>query len=111
MEPSEDDLLVQMRKGVVEFCVLAHLAKGPSYGQEIAEQLGNSSAFGSVGSLYPLLARLRKQGWVETELRESNLGAARRYYTLTTEGRNALETFTRAWRWFSDSVNHQMEQL
>lgn len=111
MVPSEDELLVQMRKGIVEFCVLAHLAHGPSYGQEIAESLGSSSAFGSVGSLYPLLARLRKQGWVETELRESNLGAARRYYTLTPSGEQALLTFTRAWRWLGDSVNHQMEQL
>lgn len=110
MEPSEADLLVQMRKGVVEFCVLAHLAAGASYGQEIAESLGNSAVFGSTGSLYPLLARLRKQGWVDSELRESSLGAARRYYTLTPSGHRALDTFHHAWRSFSDGVNQHMEQ-
>lgn len=104
MQPSPDDLLVQMRKGVVEFCILAHLKNGPAYGHQIADELGKTAAFGSRGSLYPLLARLRRQGWVETTWQESPHGAARRYYVLTPDGRAVLNTFMQAWSGMSASV-------
>lgn len=111
MLPGENDLLVQMRKGVLEYCVLARLAQGSSYGHQIAEDLGREDLFGSEGSLYPLLARLRKQGWVETRWEESPRGAARRYYTLTPEGEASLRTFVSVWRKFSSAVSQELEDM
>lgn len=102
---------MQMRKGVVEFCVLARLAHGPSYGNQIAEELGSTAAFGSRGSLYPLLARLRRQGWVATTLEDSPHGAARRYYTLTDEGKAVLATFQQAWTSLRESVDQQLGEI
>lgn len=111
MQPAEADLLVQMRKGVMEYCVLARLARGPSYGHQIAEELGHDELFGSEGSLYPLLARLRKQGWVETRWEESPRGAARRYYTLTPAGHSSLRAFASVWRRFSSAVIRELEDV
>jgi PadR family transcriptional regulator, regulatory protein PadR len=110
MLPSPDSVQAQMRKGILEFCVLAHLRRGPSYGREIAGVLSRESALlTSEGTLYPLLARLRKQGWVETSRQASELGPPRRYYTLTADGSAALETFTAAWGPFSRSVTTILE--
>jgi len=110
MQPSESDILAQLRKGVLEYCVLARLARAPSYGHQIAEDLGRDDLFGSQGSLYPLLSRLRKQGWAETRWEESPRGAARRYYTLSAEGKASLDRFTAVWARFSGAVNHQLEE-
>lgn len=110
MLPSPDSVQAQMRKGILEFCVLAHLRCGPSYGREIAGVLSRDpSLLTSEGTLYPLLARLRKQGWVETSRQASELGPPRRYYTLTADGAAALEAFAAAWGPFSRSVTTILE--
>ena len=99
-----------MRKGILEFCVLAHLRHGPSYGREIAGALSqHPSLLTSEGTLYPLLARLRKQNWVETSRQASDTGPPRRYYTLTADGAAVLEEFTAAWGPFSGSVTTILE--
>jgi PadR family transcriptional regulator PadR len=59
----------------------------------------------SDGTVYPLLARLRRQGLVQTQWVESNAGPPRRYYSLTPEGREALAAFVGQWRAFSDAVD------
>ncbi|MCC2317062.1 PadR family transcriptional regulator [Cellulomonas chengniuliangii] len=75
-------------------------------GLEIATELGrHETLFTSEGTLYPLLARLRKQGWVETSWQESRSGPPRRYYSLTDEGRAAVRTFAAIWTPFSDGVD------
>lgn len=110
METTSARVLAQMRKGIVEFCVLAHLRQGPSYGREIAAHLASDpSVLTSEGTLYPLLARLRKQGWVETVRTPSRAGPPRRYYTLTDEGVAALDAFTAAWDPFSTAVTSILE--
>ena len=87
-------VLTQLRKGVLEYCVLALLQHGPSYGVDLAKRLGQHTAlFASEGTLYPLLSRLRRQGWVESSWQESTSGPPRRYYQLTDDGRAALATF------------------
>ena len=99
-----------MRRGVLEFCVLALLRDGERYGFEIARAL--SAADGLVtteGTLYPLLGRLRKEGVVETTWRESPSGPPRRYYRLTPTGRSLLTAFTAEWVRFRDSVNMLLE--
>ncbi len=112
MEPGEDtDWLPQVRRGVAEKCVLALLARGEMYGFELARELGaRGRIIGSEGTLYPLLARLRRNGLVETSWRESNAGPPRRYYHLTRDGELALASFTKQWRVFRDAVDEILSE-
>ncbi len=100
------NLVAQMRRGVLPFCVLAMLGDGERYGFELVRAL--ASVDGMVtgeGTIYPLLARLRRQGLVETTWRESDAGPPRRYYRLAPSGRATLAEFTGSWRLFRDSVD------
>lgn len=104
-------MLTQLRKGVVDYCVLAVLQSGPVYGLDIAERLGNGKVLlTSEGTLYPLLSRLRQQGWVVTTLQPSPIGPPRRYYELSPEGRTALDVFEAAWSRFTTDVNHTLKE-
>lgn len=110
MLPTSDMVLTQFRKGVVEYCVLACLRSAPAYGLELAERLGtNNSLLTSEGTLYPLLSRLRQQGWVTTTQAPSPVGPPRRYYEITDEGRAALDTFTATWSRFTTDVRTTLE--
>jgi len=81
---------VQVRKGVLELCVLNLLSAGERHGYDLVKQLADLPGFGvTEGTLYPLLSRLRVQGLVKTRLEESSAGPARKYYTLTPAGRKA----------------------
>lgn len=109
---TQSSVLLQLRKGVLQFCVLACLRGEPQYGKEIAEKLGTPKRLlDSEGTLYPLLSRLRKQGWVETTWRESATGPPRRYYALTQAGEAALIDFSHVWGGFSDNVNEILKDI
>jgi PadR family transcriptional regulator, regulatory protein PadR len=112
MEPGEDtNWLTQVRRGVAERCVLALLAKGERYGFELARELSErGQIIASEGTLYPLLARLRRNGLVETSWRESNAGPPRRYYHLTSDGEFALASFKKQWGAFRDAVDEILEE-
>lgn len=106
MVPGEDAILTNLRRGVLEYCVLASLRDGASYGRDIARSLAADGVLiGGEGTLYPLLSRLRRSGWVETSWQESTAGPPRRYYTVTREGERALETFLSAWTPFRTGVD------
>ena len=107
MEPGEETYsLAQARRGVAEYCVLALLATGERYGFELARELGaRGQIIASEGTLYPLLARLRRNGLVETSWQESAAGPPRRYYRLTADGELALASFIKQWRVFRDAVD------
>ncbi|MGW3042404.1 PadR family transcriptional regulator [Kitasatospora sp. NPDC001159] len=97
----------QLRKGVLEYCVLALLRDGPRYGVELLQELGRYPMLAtSQGTIYPLLSRLRRAGLADTFLRDSASGPSRRYYTLTDAGRGALEEFTALWPAFRETVDH-----
>ena len=98
-----DGVLSQLRRGVVEYCVLALLRDDERYGFELVRLLGDLVT--SEGTIYPLLGRLRRDGAVETTWRESAAGPPRRYYRLTPEGRGALDAFSVEWRRFRDGVD------
>lgn len=101
-----DAMLSHLRRGALEYCVLALLAGQERYGLDIARELtADGVLMSSEGTLYPLLARLRKAGWVSTSWRESTEGPPRRYYSLTTPGAEVLETFKPAWKQFRDAVD------
>ncbi|WP_265522686.1 PadR family transcriptional regulator [Oerskovia flava] len=106
MVPGDEGILTNLRRGALEYCVLALLADGEWYGLDIARRLGaDGILLGGEGTLYPLLARLRKGGLVETQWRESATGPPRRYYALTDAGRRALDAFARTWAPFRDAVD------
>jgi PadR family transcriptional regulator, regulatory protein PadR len=100
------NLVAQMRRGVLPYCVLAMLQDKERYGFELVHAL--SAVDGMVtgeGTIYPLLARLRRQGRVETTWQESASGPPRRYYRITSSGRDALTEFAGSWRRFRGSVD------
>jgi PadR family transcriptional regulator PadR len=104
-------LLSQMRRGALEYCVLALLRDGERYGFELVRRLGDSDGLlTSEGTVYPLLSRLRRDGVVETTWRESTSGPPRRYYRLTRAGSLALEVFSEEWRRFRDAVDGLLEE-
>src|SRR6476469_823748 len=94
----QDALLAQMRRGTLQYCVLALLAEEERYGFDLVKALAEVDGMvTSEGTIYPLLSRLRRDGLVETSWRESTSGPPRRYYRLTAAGRSALEAFKGEW--------------
>ncbi|GLY91153.1 PadR family transcriptional regulator [Actinoallomurus iriomotensis] len=103
------NLLTQMRRGALPYCVLALLRQEQRYGVEIVGLLGEVDGMvTSEGTVYPLLSRLRRQGLVETTWQESAAGPPRRYYRLTSAGHQALRDFAGEWERFSDAVEYFM---
>ena len=110
MEPGATRVLTQLRRGVLEYCVLALLRERPHYGFDLVRRLGAADGLlTSEGTIYPLLARLRKDGLVTTTWQESDSGPPRRYYDLTAEGGAALAAFVADWRTFSASVDQVLD--
>lgn len=97
--------MTQLRRGVLEYCVLALLNDEERYGYDLVVELSAAGLLASEGTIYPLLSRLRKDALVSTSWRESPSGPPRRYYALTTQGREALADFTRSWTEFKHSVD------
>jgi PadR family transcriptional regulator PadR len=99
----------ELRRGVVEHCVLALLRGGESYAFDIVRVLSAQGLVASEGTVYPLLARLRRDRLVTTNWSESEAGPPRRYYRLTREGHRALESFAAEWSSFRDAVDALIE--
>ena len=99
-----ESLLVQLRKGVLDLCVLAMLARRDGYAYDIASRLAEDIGMGE-GTIYPLMRRMQNDGLVDTRLVESNSGPPRKYYRLTSAGRAAFAAQKREWRAFMDAVN------
>ncbi|MGH7022001.1 MAG: PadR family transcriptional regulator [Caulobacteraceae bacterium] len=95
---------VQLKKGVLELCVLALLSGGDAYGYEIASRLAKGIGMGE-GTIYPLMRRMQADGLVETYLVESPSGPSRKYYRLTASGRTSFAAQRSEWTQFSQAVN------
>jgi PadR family transcriptional regulator, regulatory protein PadR len=93
-----DNWQVQVRKGLLELCVLNALREGRQYGYDIVKQLRmlDGLVIGE-GTIYPILSRFRTQGLVETMLEESANGPARKYYQLTPQGRKTVTQMNEVW--------------
>lgn len=97
MEATSTDL-TQLRRGVVQHCVLALLAGEAQYSYDLVTALGaHPPLVTSEGTIYPLLSRLRRDGLVTTFLQDSDAGPPRRYYELTPLGRQRLAAFRTDW--------------
>ena len=91
MDEFFENWTVQVRKGLLELCVLNTLGDRECYGYELVKTMISIPGLGvTEGTLYPLLSRLRLQGLVKTRLVESTEGPARKYYALTPEGRKIV---------------------
>lgn len=103
---NEDRLLSQMRRGTLEYCVLAVLRDGERYGFDLVKNLSELDGMvTSEGTIYPLLTRLRKDGLVASRWKESTKGPPRRYYRITSKGERALQGFVTEWERFTSAVD------
>jgi len=93
MDDFFDNWTVQVRKGLLELCILNALADEERYGYDLVKTLVATPGLGvTEGTIYPLLSRLRVAGLISSRLEESSSGPARKYYCLTKEGRRSMET-------------------
>ncbi len=99
-----DNAKSQMRKGMLEYCVLLLLRKEPSYANDIINRLKSVEMIVVEGTLYPLLTRLKKDGMLSYEWRESTQGPPRKYYALTEQGELALAELDGAWNELARTV-------
>jgi PadR family transcriptional regulator PadR len=102
--------VTQLRKGLIELCVMATLREGEAYGYQIVERLGRVAGLAITEStVYPLLARLERDGLLRVRTAPSPSGPPRRYYRLTDAGRRRLQEMTRHWQHIHGSVTQLLE--
>ncbi|WP_431709501.1 PadR family transcriptional regulator [Glutamicibacter uratoxydans] len=104
MPESSEKIATNLRKGVLEYCVLALLQDREMYGLEIANELMDRELSASEGSLYPLLARMKTSGSVDTRWEQAAGSRSRKYYAITAEGQQQLATFEAVWNQISAQV-------
>ena len=92
-----DNVKAQMRKGILEYCILAILSREDSYAPRIISELKNADMIVVEGTLYPLLARQKNQGLLTYRWEESPQGPPRKYYMITDKGREVLAALDQAW--------------
>lgn len=96
----------QMRKGMLEYCILLLLEKQPAYTSDIIQRLKEAELLVVEGTLYPLLTRLKNDGLLSYQWQESTQGPPRKYYLLTTEGKTFLHELDKAWEEIAATVNY-----
>ncbi|MBN1187688.1 MAG: PadR family transcriptional regulator [Bacteroidales bacterium] len=96
----------QMRKGVLEYCILSILSEKDAYASDIINTLKESQMIVVEGTLYPLLTRQKNTGLLTYRWEESTQGPPRKYYTLTEKGREVLKELDQSWQEIVDTVNN-----
>ena len=104
MESTSDNVRSQMRKGVLEYCILSILDKGEAYVSGIIDSLRAANMIVVEGTLYPLLIRQKNQGLLTYRWEESPQGPPRKYYGITERGRSQLAEMDVAWREMVGSI-------
>jgi PadR family transcriptional regulator PadR len=102
-----ESIQTQLRKGVLELCVLTLLARADSYGYEIASRLMQEVGMGE-GTIYPLMRRMQDDGQVSTYLMEAPGGPPRKYYRITETGRATLKAQREEWKNFMTSIEKML---
>jgi len=106
---NEDNMKSQMRKGILEYCILLILNRRKAYANDIIQLLQEARLIVVEGTLYPLLTRLKNMGLLNYQWIESNQGPPRKYYELTATGKKSLEGLEQAWNEVAETVNHLKE--
>ena len=94
---NEDNVKIQMRKGILEYCILSILSREDSYAPKIIAELKEAQMIVVEGTLYPILTRQKNAGLLSYRWEESPHGPPRKYYILTDEGRKHLKILDEAW--------------
>ena len=105
METTSDNVRSQMRKGVLEYCILSILSRKEAYASSILEDLKAANMIVVEGTLYPLLIRQKNQGLLSYRWEESTQGPPRKYYVITEKGRSQLSEMDAAWNEMVESIN------
>jgi len=100
-----DNAKSQMRKGMLEYCVLLLLRQRASYASDIIQRLKDADLLVVEGTLYPLLTRLKNDGLLSYEWQESTQGPPRKYYALTEPGEEFLAGLDAAWTEIENTIN------
>lgn len=101
-----DNAKSQMRKGMLEYCIMLLLKEKAYYTSDIIKKLKEANLLVVEGTLYPLLTRLKKDGVLTYEWQESTQGPPRKYYVLTEEGNEALAQLDQSWMEMENTVHH-----
>jgi PadR family transcriptional regulator, regulatory protein PadR len=107
MDMNLENTQVQMRKGILEYCILHIISRGEVYASDMLDELTAAKMIVVEGTLYPLLTRLKNAGLLEYKWIESKSGPPRKYYTLTDRGSKFLEKLTETW----DEVVHSTQMI
>jgi PadR family transcriptional regulator PadR len=94
----------QMRKGVLEMCILSIISQNDAYASDIIEKLKTARMIVVEGTLYPLLTRLKNDGLLSYRWEESTQGPPRKYYRITEDGQNVLDRMALSWKELVDAV-------
>lgn len=101
-----DNAKSQMRKGMLDYCIMLLLKEKPYYTTDIIRRLKEANLLVVEGTLYPLLTRLKNDGILSYEWQESTQGPPRKYYVLTEEGREALQQMDLTWNELENTVHN-----
>ena len=105
MAANIDNAKAQMRKGILEYCILSILSKGDAYASQILAELKSAEMIVVEGTLYPILTRQKNQGLLSYRWEESPQGPPRKYYTLTYSGIESLLALDKAWSELVNQIN------
>jgi PadR family transcriptional regulator PadR len=106
---STENFKIQIRKGLLEFCVLQIISNKEVYASEIIEELKNSKIIVVEGTVYPLLSRLKKSNYIQHNWKESTQGPPRKYYSITDYGLEHLKELVVSWSDINRSVKNYFE--
>lgn len=105
-----ENIKSQMRKGILEYCILSIISRQEAYTSDILEALRQADLLVVEGTLYPLLSRLKNNGLLSYRWQESKDGPPRKYFTLTDEGKDLLESLDKEWNTISSAINQITQQ-
>ena len=105
MNINNENTKIQMRRGVLEYCILLILSKGDEYASSIINELRNADMIVVEGTLYPLLIRQKNLGLLSYRWEESPQGPPRKYYSITDKGREYLDELDTAWNGIVASID------
>jgi len=104
-----ENMKSQMRKGILEYCILLILNRRRAYANDIIQLLQEARLIVVEGTLYPLLTRLKNMNLLNYQWIESNQGPPRKYYELTSDGKQFLVGLEQAWNEVTETINHLKE--
>lgn len=111
LKDKRTQIVRQMRRGVLELCILAIISEGEVYPSDIMKKLKQSELIVKEGTLYPLLSRLKDTGLLHYTWRESTSGPPRKYFHITEKGMKFLKDLLVSWKDLEKAVNNSIENI